>query len=1207
MSGQGQSNYKGINAQAWAAMSLFLQYLRDPKFAYIQLEAPLFEDFNLVFNDGHKIICESKDHKRKFTYSNLRKILDSIVRKGAIDEDDEILIICTNLDSELEKRVENIRYSYFGKVVVSEFEKKGFTKKQIDLLKRTKFWKVQEEDNHLIVYSLFGELLNFWLPEDELEIRADSLIVQKIYKGSAKGDVYHREDILTEIGSIREKTIKDCGYFDDERVEIEKQLENLLGAIENDRAPEWSDSPLKALSSKPALMLFVFDRLGTKTINLRDWSHLWELHKVYRFSFSLSRIFENNINTEDNKNYILRFFKDNIKEIGRFYQHDFFNVDAIKIIRKILSGDNYKIYLEDIFEIVERLVKGRRDDIFYLKAQQDKSWEREETTKLIKEVYEKSDHELREKVYKLIIETFNLIEDDGEFSHYTPKNIFEILRLWLKDEFERRLLSLTEVLADQYDTQYCEKFGKKLAFKGWEHIGGTTVFSGDNYKVTDRHFIEYAIRPAILDYYYTSENKDQAWEFIISNCISKTEDVKKYNPDFLNRAIVQIVVERYKNNNEMVSNEAFEILKEFILSRKGIPHKSELIYQELKNNSNKSSDEKKWQLLAVSIDKYQLPVSVFVEEIISDLAKRGHKKARESLAKWIKNPKYYKSTILGGNIVQNIFTILENDFNFALTLFENFISSEYFINEQDPFRSYDVARLLYAILRKDHNQGLRIIKDISERNNLTKNQQILLCFGFFNYGGEKESDDIELLEYVFHTFIEPFLNSLDKDIGKIVKKLPFNQSREAFVKFAEKLSRNGKIAEALRIVKVFINDPDPYLPDENPDDPNNTYNEHQKILDGKEPNIIDSVRGWCAWVLMGCSVVAGRDYIGDIIDLTEQLTMDKNWYVKHMVCFTLGQLAQNRLTVLPNNREVLFFGKDEVQALGRAKRVEEISFNLLYDLVDASDNVKKALAKSIAGVFIHIRALNEQDALKLVNIIKGFPEEVIVETAPIFIFFAEFRKQAFKNWKWKASKYYNGLGPNEFDSRKFKKILLEVIDNLEPEKRWAFASQFRQLMMEGSKKFFRIGYRYLSHLSKEYNHQLFNTIYIAINDGIKKKQYFDKLYALYLKCLREEKEFYDANFEKDKSSEMSWWPSVLNEDILMFLNQQHGKNYFLEALDIITQFPKELVIYDSEKIISALKESPKTNEKAKTIVTRLFGRDPVRYYKLRKEWLSNGF
>ena len=41
----GQPNIAGINAQVWAAMSLLLQFLRDPRFVHIHLEAPGFQDF----------------------------------------------------------------------------------------------------------------------------------------------------------------------------------------------------------------------------------------------------------------------------------------------------------------------------------------------------------------------------------------------------------------------------------------------------------------------------------------------------------------------------------------------------------------------------------------------------------------------------------------------------------------------------------------------------------------------------------------------------------------------------------------------------------------------------------------------------------------------------------------------------------------------------------------------------------------------------------------------------------------------------------------------------------------------------------------------------------------------------------------------------------------------------------------------------------
>jgi len=92
--------------------------------------------------------------------------------------------------------------------------------------------------------------------------------------------------------------------------------------------------------------------------------------------------------------------------------------------------------------------------------------------------------------------------------------------------------------------------------------------------------------------------------------------------------------------------------------------------------------------------------------------------------------------------------------------------------------------------------------------------------------------------------------------------------------------------------------------------------------------------------------------------------------------------------------------------------------------------------------------------------------------------------------------------------------------------------------------------------------------------------------------------FYDNNFAKKKTVEMYWWPSFYNEDILLLIHENLGKNKFLEAFDIITQFPKELEIHASDKIVSLLEEFPKINKTAKAIIGRLFEKNPSKYYKL---------
>ncbi len=193
MSESGRYNYKGINAQSWAAMSLFLQFLRDPTFSQIDLEAKDFEDFNLVFKDGRKIICESKDRQRKFSYPELREVLESITARSSLGRDDEILVVCTKANPNLLSDVRHVKYF---DPVKKKFANKGYEDRHLTLLSSVKFWVVPPSFNEDVIYSLFAELINFWLPAPEIERFVDNILVQRIYKGSAQGSTYSRTQLL---------------------------------------------------------------------------------------------------------------------------------------------------------------------------------------------------------------------------------------------------------------------------------------------------------------------------------------------------------------------------------------------------------------------------------------------------------------------------------------------------------------------------------------------------------------------------------------------------------------------------------------------------------------------------------------------------------------------------------------------------------------------------------------------------------------------------------------------------------------------------------------------------------------------------------------------------------------------------------------------------------------------------------------------------
>lgn len=1208
----GQPNIRGINAQIQASMSLFLQFLRDPRFLQIYLEPAGFQDFNLVFNDGHKIICESKNWKEIFNYAHLRSVLQNISDNKIVGDNDEILIICNNVSDNLKSDIEYVKYFEYLK---NKFKQKGYSDTAIVLLPRVKFWIVPSSFNEKIIYSLFANLINFWIPSDDVERIVDRILIQKIYKGSAKGGTYSKTDILKEIDDLVSEVKHNSIYYNNLE-KREKQFKVLDKALKNPNHKTWTiDKELSAFSTDYERLKFVKDRLEGENnkLILKNWIPVWKLNRIYSFNFGIFRIFENNLHTEQNKKYVLSYIKDYTKTIHGFYHSDFFDIDVVKIVTKIIEGDDGAKYLNDAFAIVEDLITFNEKDFFFLKDSDHVygQWEKEEICKLMQKIYRHggSNALLKRRIFNLLVKSFNITEDEGRFSNHASKEVYEILREWLDEDFIGRFEKLVKVISDQYERFY-QKFGKKIHFDGWERMGGGISFSG-GYHIDERHFVG-ILAPAINNYY--AKNPTEGWKFIKDNCLSKTDDktrnkvlrkkVDPSRPDFLNRAVYKTVLDRYAEPDKGISNEAFEILKEFILSKRGIPHKTDLIYYDIVNSN--LSDDKKWELVNLTIKEYGIPVNPFAEHVVTNLAKKGHEAAKNTLRNWFKNKKYHTQHMIEAEAVSNIRAFLDVDIDFAIGLFIDRITSDFMkSNESNHFSAYSDADLLNEILRKDYKKGLLLIRILEKEEILSENQQIVYCFGLFNNHGNDDSDDVELLMKIYGEVIDPFLKKYDDNINKIYRRLPVANCREAFVQFATRLAVKKKIAESLRIVRVFVNDPDPYFPGEDPRASKNEYNEHKMIMDGKEPSSITSVRGWCGWVLMKCSVLSGRDYIGELIDLTEKLTKDSNWYVKHMACFALSQLAQNRLTVLPDNREILFFGKDTKEALERAKRVEKIAFDLLEDIANASDNVKKALAKSILTAFDHIRTLNEKDALIFVNIIKKFPDEAIAEAAPLFIFFAEFRKDAFKNWKWSMSGLYDDLMPDKYDDGKFKKILMEVINRIKPKQRFSFVAEFEHMTRDldykqkNADKLFNIAYYYLDYLSEEYNHDVFKAIYMTIKNGMIKKNYFDEWYNLFLKCLKTEKNFYDKNFEQNKSTDMYWLPSFYNSEILELINEEAGKEKFIEAAQIIFSFPKQLEIHESDKIISILKEFPKSDKRVKKIFNYLVDKNPSKYWGLK--------
>jgi len=1213
MGKQGQYNYSGITYQSWAAMSLFLQYFKKSDFSYIHLEAPEFQDFNLVFNDGRKIICEAKNWERDFNYSDLRKILNDILNRKNLGENDEILFICKKINEDLEEIVKNAKYfintEYFKKEFYPYFKKKEFTDEQINILPQVKFWKVSGDINKLSVYSLFEELLDIWLPEDDLEKIVNSILINKIYKGSAKGDTFTRDELFMEIENIKINIIRKTGYLDEARKSIPQQIRNLIQALGNNHSPNWADYNIAALSANPDLMFFVLRRLENIDIkNLSEWNDLWEkIIKLNNFSHRIFKIFSINLQNTKNRHYILSFILENFKNRNDYFYINFLIADIVRIVNKIIEKE--KKLNEKALIIVDNILDSYKNDYFYLKIQNDQheNWEKEQISILLKKLFNRGNYNQKEIIYKQIFNNFNLVEDEGEYWHYTPEIIFEILRDYLLvdySKFEGKFRQLTNDLIEQYD-KLCKKY--TIKYKGWEIIGEFIVYSPNKYLIKDKHFICYLLEPALVEYY--RHNAEKAWDFILNNCIIHENKVSRIRPDFLNRAAIMIILERYKNADEQISKEAFNVLKEFISSKKGIPNKGKLIFQKVKNNF---PDNNKICLIEEYIKNYELPYNPFIEDNIIQLAKNGNQKAKDIIEEWTSTPDFLEKTeMLGRDVVSRIENYLDYSFPVGLKLFKNYISQDDFINNDKNIEVYRIANILNKIIYQDFQLGIEIINEIIKNNKLSDNQQILIFYCLLPKSEDiNKPENLEKFEKLYCEFLDPFLNNLGNDIKKIEKRISHSRSRQVIVEFAAALAKNKKIKEAVRIIEIFIDDSNPCTPQKiDPKDPEGKYDKHRQIINGEGTNTITTVRGKCAWALNNCITLAGREYLEKIIDLTEKLTNDKNYYIQEQSCATLSRLAQVRFSIIPENKDGLFLNQGKEKALKMAKKIEEIAFDLLEKYLSLDQKPRSVLINQLLRVFNYLKSINQKSTEKLLNAIIKCSDEVISEAVPLFIYFAEFRHRHYRDWKWSLPGLFDDL--EDFDNKKFKDTLIEIIKRGNPKINANFAWHFNDIVknaMGDNKELksiieydeaFKMANNYLNIIAESYDKQSFKRVYRFIKENIDK--HFKECDELWKKCLHKERGFIESNYNSENIREMYWWPFDNNGEILESIKDRAGNEEFLKSFKLLLDYPIKYYFPDIDKAIKILEELPKKyNKEVSELFHKLITKEPKHFDRYEK-------
>lgn len=981
------------------------------------------------------------------------------------------------------------------------------------------------------------------------------------------------------------------------------------------------------------LRYYFLDKLPKRFDDLQEVGFILEELVKDEKPFALFHILEDSAGAKNNA-YVMSFISKHYESFAELLPGQrmdrMFQEHALEIVKKIVETDESQI--GNVLKFLTKILKKRKYNSRKIFDRGDNiEREREKVAEILLEITKKKG--VSDEMVSLIANSFDLIFDFTRLSYSTSDPIFNILRNYIlqNENFETAFKEIVGVILYQHthSKSYQDKKSGVNKYAGYEWWGDGISQAGSNFSISDSHFVEMVFRLALDEYHL--KNSKKAFDFVKAFCIWRNKNkviiLTKNHPDFLLRASIGILLREYKDGNK----EAEGILVEFLkVPQKGIPHKADLIFQEVFNGNYSLSTEQKYTLLKKQLDikVYEgLPANVFVLKVIIDLVKENYPPAVDLFFGLVKNENLYKRIWHTESvIIEMISALIKSNPTKGIKGFKCYIETDFFKNNLGTFDAYPVSYLLNAILNNSnlYEEGLGLLNKLADQQEpLTSNQQILVCNCLFNAQANSDSENTEVLVKIYNDFLWPLLSQKlagslkrdykEQDYGLIYKKFSFNNAREQFVQFAERLARKKEIEKALNIIEIFVNDPDPFTPlavDQS--DQKGEYDEDKKIREGNETSTISTVRGWCGWTLLQCSVLESRPHIKRIIKLARKLIGDENWYVASYGANALSGLAGNRLTVLPENKKILFFGKTTKEALENAKEVEIIAFDFLERVKEGGHKIQDAIHHSLLHLFNPFRALNQTDAKRLVDNLALMSDKTIAEAAPLFIYFAEFRERYFKNWEWQMKGLYDDL--SVYSSEPFRIVIEEIIKRGSGIINSSFAWHSWKFIKESVpdkadikdvvkySEAFSIAYKYLDIIADYFNDSAFSHIFRFIEENFKEKP--KECYKLLNKTLNTEKKWVEQQVKVNGSGIMNWWPHYNIGDILVKIKDQLDPEKCLDVMEFLLDYPVKLGGRNIGGLSEVLQDMPTKYDKDKRIekiFNKLIEIDP-RYYDTKELW-----
>ena len=1132
MSKAGQNGYIGLGAEADIALLYLLWSFKKEGFQEININGDKWEDFALVFNT-YKENFEVKWHTKLLTFGDIRQIIKKEIEKDAREYSFKIVVRKINENFKKEyKYIKDHRIFLDEKLEISDiknhldlFKEKGWTYSEIKMLSAT---EIIEFYNYSTINNFFNDYLASDLPvyldsEEQMNTLARSF--REIMNIGKIGGSITRKDFNAFLKRLFDSLSAYSESFSPEKMLGEK-IRNLSGFLE-------SEEKFKKLNHKKYLTPISNDN---RTIYYLAKSLEQNQFHVDSFSFFLDKVLLK-------KNYIHltikilnekrkvkrandRFITEILNRIYKNLEYSYNFHDTLDLLCIICEDDLDMILEKDILVFLEEQILNHAFTESTRESDDIKSWnEKEQVAKILQTYYKRTNY--KKSYIDFIFNHFEFTGDVFDNLTVTHEIIYSLVKGYILDNFSDNINYVINKISSQFNILYNGKY------RGYEWSGSSISQAGRDYSITDLGIVRYLLKPLFDEVYKV--NQSVYWKYFKKEILFK-KAFSFENPIYLQRALVQILIERLKDDSltDIQKQETFKYLSKILLIKKGIPNTSEVIFAELRNHDlGKIGYSSVIKLIKSDSVKYKrrgneagYPTNLFVMQTLIRLIENGFEPAKQLYLDLIRKPefidrdKWYDSFELLTD-----YKISESDPNFIVSIFNNIDLEGYLKKTSYIDDAWDKGKLLVGLINRDWQDNSSRGKVIINRllRNQSPGKEILqFMTGFLS--DLIKIDPIKTYNLFKNYFIkEIFINTFRNN----------DYIRQTFVWLADELINKNYIEEAKAIIELCIDDPDPKTTNDEED-----FNYHLKVKYGKDRiHTISTVRGTVAWVLI--KLAASKDcgmmeyafnMIRILIDLDGKLAsklgyVEPDLYVRAQALVPLADLAN------PVRRKTL----NEFKS-GLGDSIKDLALSVIRKTKD--DIYKERMnpveiVERLIRVFSHIRDLNTNEAKE---ILLFFEQQKAKDSQFLFIYYAIYREHQ-----------YDSI---PFDASFFKEKLKELCKDNEifrPKLSWQFWVTVDNDEKKNEHEFDKMEC-YWELLFSKYDERVFDYIYNTLEITLKWPDKYESHKELLKKAFDMQIDYYKS-FEQEVRL---WGPKkkilqiVKEHSTLDFINIF---NYFIEKLN----------------------------------------------------------